>query len=68
LLKAFQFDGTTLVVSDVVDKNVGLASRNVESVQVTTSDTLNTYQVLWPKKLLFTRGAFQKIEERLTKE
>ncbi len=68
VLSAFQVDGTALIISDVVDKNVSLASRNIEGVQVTTSDTLNTYQVLWPNKLLFTRGAFQKVEDRLTKE
>jgi large subunit ribosomal protein L4 len=68
VLNAFKVDGTTLIVSDVADKNVSLASRNIENVQVTTSETLNTYQVLWPNKLLFTRGAFQKVEDRLTKE
>ena len=68
VLNAFKFEGTTLIVADAMDKNFSLASRNVENVEITTSDTLNTYQVLWPDKLLFTRGAFEKIEERLSKE
>ena len=68
VLNACKVEGTALIVADGADKNVALASRNIENVQVTTSDTLNTYQVLWPSKLVFTRGAFAKVEERLTKE
>jgi large subunit ribosomal protein L4 len=68
VLNSFDAKGTTLIVSQAADNNLILASRNVPDVQVTTSDALNTYQVLWPNKLVFTRGAFEKIEERLTKE
>lgn len=68
ILNSFQFTGTALVVAPAVDKNLSLASRNVPNVEVTTSDTLNTYQVLRPAKLLFTRSAFEKVEERLAQE
>jgi len=68
LLSALQINGTTLVVSSVVDKNLTLASRNVPTVELTTSDTLNTYDVLRSDKLLFSRSAFEKIEARLNKE
>jgi large subunit ribosomal protein L4 len=61
-------DGTTLVVAPNQDKNLMLASRNVPNVQLTTGDTLNTYEVLRCDKLLFTRGAFEKVEERLSKD
>lgn len=57
--------GSTLVVDSEVNKNLRLASRNLEKVQVTTSDFLNTYQVLWPDKLVISRAAFEKIEARL---
>ena len=50
------------------DKNLTLASRNMEKVEVTTSDSLNTYEVLRSDKLVFTKSAFEKIEARLTKE
>lgn len=60
--------GTALFVSHSIDKNVTLASRNVPNVELTTSDTLNTYQVLRSDKVVFTRGAFEKVEERLAKE
>ncbi|MGO8766320.1 MAG: 50S ribosomal protein L4 [Limisphaerales bacterium] len=60
--------GTTLIVSAGVDKNLTLASRNLEKVALTTSDSLNTYDVLRPDKLLFTKSAFEKVEARLTQE
>ena len=60
--------GTTLIVSQDVDKNLSLASRNVANVELTTSDTLNTYDVLRSDKLVFTKGAFEKVEARLSKE
>lgn len=60
--------GTTLVVATGSDKNLELASRNVSTVELTTSESLNTYDVLRPDKLLFTRSAFEKVEARLNKE
>jgi large subunit ribosomal protein L4 len=60
--------GSMLVVSEGVDKNLTLASRNVPNVVLATSDSLNTYDVLRPAKLLFTKGAFEKVESRLAKE
>jgi len=68
LLSALELNGKTLIISAGVDQNLALASRNVPRVACTTSDSLNTYDVLRPDKLLFTRGAFEKIEARLIKE
>jgi large subunit ribosomal protein L4 len=68
VISALELKGTTLVVSAGVDKNLMLASRNLPEVAMTTSDSLNTYDVLRPDKLLFTRSAFEKIEARLNKE
>ncbi len=65
VLKALDLKRSVLVVAAAVDKNLLLASRNVPQVEVTTSDELNTYQVLKSHKLLFTRGGFEKLEERL---
>ena len=67
LISALDLKGTTLVVS-AADKNLALASRNVANVTVTTGDSLNTYDILRPDKLLFTRSAFEKVEARLTQE
>jgi len=68
VLSALEVTGTALIVAKEGDKNLLLASRNIASVAVTTSETLNTYDVLRPDKLVFTRGAFEQIEARLTKE
>ncbi len=68
LLSALDLKGTALIVSQTADKNLALASRNVPNVALATGDSLNTYDVLRPDKLLFTRGAFEQIEARLTKE
>jgi large subunit ribosomal protein L4 len=58
-------DGTTLVVDASIDKDLNLATRNLNRVEVTTADFLNTYQVLRPAKLVITRSAFEKLEARL---
>ena len=68
LMSTLELTGTTLVVSTGTDKNLTLASRNIENVALTTSDSLNTYDILRPDKLLFTKGAFEKVEARLAKE
>ena len=68
MISALELKGTTLVVSTGADKNLALASRNLPDVALTTSDSLNTYDILRPDKLLFTKSAFEKIEARLTKE
>ena len=68
VLKALELKGTALIVAQAADKNLTLASRNVADVTLTTSDTLNTYDVLRPAKLVFTRTAFEQVEARLGKE
>ncbi len=68
VLSALDVKGTALLVATAADKNLVLASRNIPNVALTTSETLNTYDVLRPDKLVFTRGAFEQVEARLTKE
>ena len=65
ILAALGLDGTTLVVTSSVEQKLLLASRNVQDVAITTSDSLNSYEVLRPDKLVFTRAAFEKVEQRL---
>jgi large subunit ribosomal protein L4 len=68
VLSALELKGSALIVAQAADKNLILATRNVPNVAVATSDTLNTYDVLRPDKLVFTRGAFEQVEARLIKE
>ena len=66
LLTALELKGTALIVAQGGDQNLTLASRNVSQVRITTSESLNTYDVLRPDKLVFTRGAFEQVEARLS--
>ncbi|HEY9886213.1 MAG TPA: 50S ribosomal protein L4, partial [Vampirovibrionales bacterium] len=52
----------TLFVLPEVDKNIVLSGRNIKNTQVTTVDSLNTYDVLHADQLLFVEGSLEKIE------
>jgi large subunit ribosomal protein L4 len=65
VLKKLEVTGTALVVAPSIEQNLRLATRNLQKVEVTTAEDLNTYQVLRSDKLLFSRPAFEKLEERL---
>ena len=68
VMSSLELKGTTLIISSAVDKNLTLASRNIPGVALATSESLNTYDVLRPDKLLFTKTAFERMETRLKKE
>ncbi len=68
LLAALELKGSALFVAQAPDRNLTLASRNVPNVALTTSEALNTYDILRSDKLVFTAGAFEQVEARLTKE
>lgn len=68
VISALDCKGTTLLISGEENKNLTLAARNVVGVTLATSDSLNTYDVLRPDKLVFTKSAFEKVEARLNKE
>jgi len=68
VLSALDLKGSTLIVGQATDKNLTLASRNISHVALATSDSLSTYDVLRPNKLVFTRNAFEQVEARLIKE
>lgn len=65
LLKGLEIDGSALVVADTKDQNLVLASRNVPNLEVVNSDSLNTYQLLRYKKVLFTKSALESLDKRL---
>jgi large subunit ribosomal protein L4 len=67
VLKTLGVDGSALLVDAAIEKNLALASRNIEKLEVTTADMLNTYQVLRPKKLVISQSALEKIAARLNK-
>jgi large subunit ribosomal protein L4 len=65
IISKLELKGKTLLVANGENENLSLASRNISNIALTTSDSLNTYDVLRPDKLLFTRSAFDKISDRL---
>ncbi len=65
LLAALQLQGSVLVVDAAAERNVALAARNLANVELVSSAGLNTYQVLRYDKILFTRPAFEQVEQRL---
>lgn len=56
---------SAVLVTAEADGNIALSARNIERVRSTTSDTLTTYDILWPDVLVFTRDAYEKFEQRL---
>lgn len=69
VISALELTGTTLFIScGAENENLTRAARNIAGVTLTTSDSLNTYDVLRPDKLVFTKTAFENVEARLTKE
>ena len=68
VMSALELKGSALFVGQSPDKNLMLASRNVPNIALTTSDALNTYDILRSDKLVFTTGAFEQVEARLNKD
>ena len=52
-----------LIITDEVDKNLHLASRNIPHVNVVTTAEINPVMLLKPHKVAITPAAFKKIEE-----
>ena len=53
----------SLVVLDVLDKNVVLSARNLETVKTSTVNELNVYDILKYEKVLMTKNAVKNVEE-----
>jgi large subunit ribosomal protein L4 len=68
VVAALELKGSALLVAQAADKNLTLATRNIANISLATSEALNTYDILRPDKLVFTRGAFEQFESRLSKE
>lgn len=54
-----------LIVSDAVDENLYLASRNLHKVDVRDADGIDPVSLIAFEKVLLTVGALRKIEEKL---
>ena len=67
LSKVGAVNGVTLVVTDVVEKNLKLAARNLPSVQVEVADSVNTNELLRFDKIVVTKAGFAKLAARVGK-
>ncbi len=68
ILSSLKVEGTTLLVTSGANHNLVLASRNVEGVELANPASLNTYQLLRNKNVLFTRAAIEALDQRLKNE
>lgn len=66
LLDQLKVDGTALIVTGEVNANAQLSARNIPYVDVTTSDSLNTYDTLKYDCLILTKDALSGLESRLS--
>jgi len=55
----------TLFVMDQVGDNMALASRNIPKVEVTSSQTVNTYQIMRYPLIVLTKEGVEGLEGRL---
>ncbi|NMA65934.1 MAG: 50S ribosomal protein L4 [Clostridiaceae bacterium] len=63
ILNNLNVDKSALIVIPEADKNVILSARNIGKVKTTTSDSINTYDILRFNKFIVTKEAVAKIEE-----
>ena len=64
-LGALGLEGKTLIVDSLENDNLLLASRNVKRAKITTSRSLNIYDLLYHEKLVLSRAAAEEIATRL---
>ena len=67
ILRGLSLDGkSVLVVDDAGNRNLELASRNVQGTEFTTASNLEVYSVLAHRHLLMTEAAAARLGERLS--
>lgn len=67
LSKKLQYMGleNVLIISDKIDKNLILASRNLHKINISSPITLNCINLVAHKKVIMTEGAIKKFEAML---
>ena len=65
ILNSLNVLGSTLLVAESGNENLSRASRNVEGFELADAHSLNTYQLLRYKHVVFTRGAIEVLDQRL---
>ena len=63
ILETLKVDTSAIIVTDVANENVVLASRNLEKIETSHAEVLSTYEIVKNAKLIVTKAAIKKIEE-----
>ena len=66
VLGGLKLIGRTVLVVSNENENLSIASRNVQEVELTSGEKLNTYNTLLCDKLIFTKAALAKVALRLS--
>ncbi len=61
-------DKKTLLILPEVNKNVVLSGRNIPNAKITTTDQINTYDLMNADNVIFVESAISKVETLLNKE
>jgi large subunit ribosomal protein L4 len=61
MLKALGVEGTCLLSTAGLEENVWKSARNVARLKVRPVAELNPWEVLWPKRIIFTKEAFDAL-------
>ena len=67
LLSTFDLPSKVLIVTDQISENLLLASRNLKDVNVLSHRSLNVYEIMRNKKVIFTKQAIESFVERFSK-
>ena len=67
ILANLKIEKSAVIVTDVANENVVLASRNLPNIETSNADNLSTYEIVSNEKLIITKSAIKKIEEAYVK-
>ncbi len=65
LMKGLEVSAPALFITDEVREDLVRASNNLQRVEINTAANLHTYQLIRYSKIVITRKAMDKLEERL---
>ena len=68
VLNKFNFENKTILVTKDVDEKALRAGNNIEILDITTSNLLNTYDIVANKNVILTVDALREIEQKYTEE
>ena len=65
IFKTLELKGKALLILGELDQNILLAARNLQDVEVVSSDLVTTYQIVRYPQVLITKAGMEKLEERM---